>query len=155
MVQGLNISILVHVRSYSGNCVRRHSPPQQISLFRISRPFNAHSHPKLVQTFPRLLFQAMDVLRGSKAIALVPHSVCKHTLGQHLSVSEKGCRSPRARALPAHAAFAVLSNRFREDRRTYERVLRYPSGQVKTNFEPLTGTGTGTGFIFVEWQLLL
>ena len=48
----------------------------------------------------------------------------------HLQCTPKVGRGPAARGLQVTARFAVLSRRFEENYRTYERVLRYPSGQV-------------------------
>lgn len=84
------------------------------------------------ETATRLLL--MVVLQSNRALSWPTFAVCQQSSIAHLFMPGRSARHPEPRMLQICAAFAAFSHHFAEDRRTYERVLRYPSGQVSFLF---------------------
>ncbi len=76
----------------------------------------------------------MEVLRSNRAVSWPTFAVCQQSSITHLFMPGRAARHSEPRLLQICAEFAAFSHHFAEDRRTYERVLRYPSGQVRFLF---------------------
>ena len=106
----------------------------------LARPPLPTSFPPIVEVTPALFSYRADacrILSSEMILEVLGRScgagLCPGTNSIHPQLSPKPCRSSAARGLLVQARFAVLSKHYEDDRKTYERVLRYPSGQVMAN----------------------